>query len=99
MQYMNAVMVFARKEVYPDGLFLEAVIWQLPSPTADRPHGLKYRLHCGRGDICIVRYDNETGKGDHVHYGDEEQPYAFVSLERLVLDFYADFERLTGVEP
>ncbi|MGH8524670.1 MAG: toxin-antitoxin system TumE family protein, partial [Gammaproteobacteria bacterium] len=30
---------------------------------------LKYRLYCGRGGRCLVRYDNETGKGDHRHYG------------------------------
>ena len=55
-----------KKGNYPSGLIVEAVIWQLADPTADRPHGLKYRLYCGRGGECIVRYDNETGKGDHV---------------------------------
>jgi len=34
------------------------------------------RLFCGdAGGCCLVRYDNEQGKGDHVHYGDREQPY------------------------
>lgn len=70
MQYMNAIQIFAKKELYPSSLIVEAVIWQLPEPTADRPHGLKYSLYCGRDSACIVRYDNETGKGDHVHYGD-----------------------------
>ena len=40
------------------------VLWQLPKPTKDRPHGLKYRLYYGLADgTCVVRYDNETGKG------------------------------------
>jgi hypothetical protein len=43
-----------------------------------------------------VRYDNETGKGDHVHYGMAEHPYQFMSLDRLVTDFLSDVERLTG---
>jgi hypothetical protein len=99
MQYMNAIRVYAKKDIYPSGLIVEAVIWQLPEPTADRPHGLKYRLYCGRNGKCIVRYDNETSKGDHLHYGDMEQPYRFTSLGQLVRDFYADIERLTGERP
>jgi hypothetical protein len=99
MQYMDATLVYAKKEFYPSGLIVEAVIWQLPEPTTDRPHGLKYRLCCGRGGDCIVRYDNETGKGDHVHYGDTEHPYRSTSLGQLVRDFYADIERLTGERP
>jgi hypothetical protein len=99
MQYMDATLVFARKDIYPSGLIVEAVIWQLPEPSADRFHGLKYRLFCGRNDECVVRYDNETGKGDHVHYGDREQPYHFTTIGQLVRDFYTDIERLTGERP
>jgi hypothetical protein len=99
MQHMGATLVFAKKEIYPSGLIVEAVIWQLPEPTADRPHGLKYRLYCGRSGECVVRYDNETGKGDHVHYGDMEKPYSFSSVRHLVQDFYADIELLTGERP
>jgi uncharacterized protein YwbE len=96
---MGATLVLAKKEVYPSGLVVEAVIWQLPEKTADRPHGLKYRLYCGRTGKCIVRYDNETGKGDHVHYDNVEKPYLFLTLRQLVQDFYADIERLTGERP
>ncbi len=54
-------------------------------------------MYCGKEGRCILRYDNETGKGDHVHYGEEdERPYQFSSLERLIMDFYADIERLSG---
>jgi hypothetical protein len=99
MQYMNATLVFARKDSYQSGLIVEAVIWQLPAPTVERSHGLKYRFYCGRNGECIVRYDNETGKGDHVHYSKSEKPYHFRSLGQLVRDFYADIERLTGERP
>jgi hypothetical protein len=77
-------------------LLVEIVLWQLPAASAHRPHGLKYRLYCGRAGACVVRYDNETGKGDHRHCGAREEPYAFVSLERLLADFTADVARLTG---
>lgn len=75
---------------------VEMVIWQLPQPTSDRPHGIKYRLYCGQAGKCLVRYDNETGKGDHVHDGDDERPYLFVSLDQLISDFEADVLRLIG---
>lgn len=85
------------KEVLSDGRVIQRIVWQLPEPTPERPHGLKYRLYCGKEGRCIVRYDNETGKGDHVHYGEEnERSHGFISFERLILDFYADIERLSG---
>jgi hypothetical protein len=99
MQYMKAIRVYAKKEIYQSGLIVEAVIWQLPAATAERPHGLKYRLYCGRKGECIVRYDNESGKGDHIHYRDKEQSYSYLSLGQLVQDFFADIERLTGERP
>ncbi|WP_295583231.1 DUF6516 family protein [uncultured Lamprocystis sp.] len=75
---------------------VEMVVWALPTRTADRPHGLKYRLYCGLAGTCLVRYDNETGKGDHRHYGDREEPYRFLSVERLLADFRDDCARLAG---
>lgn len=58
-------------------------------------HLFKYRLYCGRGDKCLVRYDNERGKGDHRHVGEHEYPYVFIGLAALLEDFWNDIERLT----
>ena len=69
---MNARKLFYHKETRND-VILEMVIWLLPDKTDDRPHGLKYRFFCGTAEICFVRYDNETGKGDHRHYGGEPE--------------------------
>lgn len=85
-----------RKRVENEGIFVDIVVWQLPAPTDDRPHGLKYRLHCGRGAECVVRYDNETGKGDHRHYSQHEENYAFKDAAGLLRDFAQDVYRLTG---
>ena len=74
------------------------VIWQLPDRSMERPHGLKYRFFCGTKSNCLVRHDNETGKGDHSHYGDREEAYHFQSIERLVEDFRNDCVRLGGWE-
>ena len=70
------------------------VLWQLPEKTAGKPYGLKYRLYYGLADgTCLVRYDNETGKGDHRHRGDQEEPYKFKDVETLVADFLEDIEK------
>ena len=72
------------------------VIWRLPNTDSERPHGLKYRLFYGYPGQCLVRYDNERGKGDHRHENGREKPYTFISVEQLVQDFNADIERLRG---
>lgn len=95
---MKAKLIRSLKKIYPSGIVVEMVLWQLPAPTSDRPHGLKYRFYCGRLDgQCIVRYDNETGKGDHIHYGKNEQPYTFAGQDRLIADFLNDVIRLAEV--
>ena len=74
----------------------ELVIWQLPVGIKERPHGLKYRLWCGRAGSTVVRYDNETGKGDHRHVMEREEPYRFVSVAKLRRDFESDVRKYGG---
>ena len=92
---MKAQQLFRYKGRQGD-VIVEMVIWALPEKTADRPHGVKYRLYCGCNSNCVVRYDNETGKGDHRHYSQEEEPYTFESVARLIADFRFDCTRLTS---
>lgn len=93
---MHATLIFRRRELLPGGIVVDMTIWKLPAASADRPHGLKYRLQAHRRGKTIVRYDNETGKGDHRHLGRREFAYHFVSMEKLVEDFIEDVERLGG---
>lgn len=94
---MAATLVYEEKFVYPYGAVRQMVIWTLPQATPDRPHGLKYRLYYGDADgRCIVRYDNESGKSDHVHRGDREERYVFTSAEVLVADFLNDIDAERG---
>ena len=72
------------------------VVWQLEIPVTGSTHHYKYRLYYGYAGECLVRYDNESGKGDHVHYTSGETSYKFVSLGQLILDFQVDVERLSG---
>lgn len=93
---MKATLALRRRETLPGGVVIEMVIWQLPVSTAERPHGLKYRLQAHRGGRTLVRYDNEAGKGDHRHCGRRAERYVFAGMERLIEDFIADVERLGG---
>lgn len=76
-------------------LLVQMVLWQIPRPTKDRPHGLKYRLYLGRAGETLVRYDNEAGKGDHRHMGagEAQVPYEFRSVEKLLNDFRAECQQ------
>ncbi len=94
---MKARLLQKSKEEFAGDIIVETVVWELAEATADRPHRLKYRLYCGENGKCIVRYDNEQGKGDHRHYGTREEFYDYTSFSKLAEDFLADVERLTGV--
>jgi len=90
---MKAIRIFYDKAVLSDGFIVEMVIWQLPTSSTERPHGLKYRLYFGRDGQRMVGYDNERGKGDHKHILGVEKRYKFTTAEKLVADFLADIER------
>ncbi len=47
----------------------------------------------GVNGTCVVRYDNETGKGDHRHFSTRESRYTFETPEKLIADFQADIAR------
>jgi hypothetical protein len=92
--HMAARLLYREKYIYSDGAIREMVLWQLPNKTLDRPHGLKYRLYYGLGDgTSLVRFDNESGKGDHKHVGNQEESYRFIDVETLVADFLAEIEK------
>jgi len=70
------------------------VLWRSPRPNPERPHGFKFWLHYESADgRSVVRYDNETGKGDHRHVGGREERYHFRGVEVRVEDFLADIDR------
>ncbi len=55
-------------------------------------HVYKYRLALVSEGVCVLRYDNEAGKGDHKHIAGRELNYRFVDLATLQTDFWADVE-------
>lgn len=91
-----AVLIRYLKRSFLDGTIVEVKLWQVASPVRGSAHRLKYSLFFGRSGERLVGYDNEAGKGDHRHYGDREEPYAFTTPEQLVADFLADVRRVRG---
>jgi hypothetical protein len=87
---MRARLLFDRRVAVSEAAFAELVLWELPQPVRGSAHGYKYRLALVAHGVCVLRYDNEAGKGDHVHIGDRERSYSFVDPDRLVADFFAD---------
>lgn len=79
--------------VYSGTAFAELVLWRLPQPLAGSAHEFKYRLAYVVNAQCVVRYDNEAGKGDHRHFGAAQTGYAFSTPERLIADFQTDIAR------
>ena len=55
-------------------------------------HRFKYRLALVADSVCVLRYDNEAGKGDHRHIGRAENSYQFADPETLLADFWNDVE-------
>ncbi len=90
---MKAVPIIRRRVVTATNGFIEVVVWKLPNPLPPSEHGFKYRLAYVVNGECVLRYDNERGKGDHRHVGSQEFEYVFTNPDRLVQDFYADVER------
>ena len=83
-----------RRIEYSADRFAEIVIWKLDRPVPGSQHSYKYRLAYVVNEKCILRFDNESGKGDHRHIRDDESQYVFQSIESLLVDFQHEVRRL-----
>jgi hypothetical protein len=90
---MKAVELLCRRIAYAEDAFAELVLWRLSEPLTGSTHRYKYRLAYIVESVCVLRYDNESGKGGHRHYGATEKKYSFSTPERLIADFQRDIAR------
>lgn len=90
---MKAKELLRQRIVYGEHRFAELVLWELPKSVKASSHSFKYRLAYVVDQNCVLRYDNEAGKGDHCHVGGSERAYRFSTPEKLIADFLADIER------
>lgn len=89
---MQAQPLLNERHLIDADAFVELRVWRVPSPVRGSAHDLKYALALVVKGKCVLRYDNEAGKGDHRHIGDDETPYGFTTAEQLLRDFWADVD-------
>lgn len=87
---MDAELLFRKRIALLETAFVEMVVWKVTSPVRGCLHGFKYRLALVAEGTCVLRYDNESGKGDHKHIEEVEISYHFTDLESLQADFWQD---------
>lgn len=90
---MRATLLLRERIPFSEDSFAELVLWRLPRALPGSDHSYKYRLAFVREGVCVVRFDNESGKGDHRHLSGRESSYRFVSPEKLIEDFLREARR------
>lgn len=71
-----------------DHAFAELRVLLVPAAVRGSAHTFKYSLSLVVEGICILRFDNEAGKGDHYHLNGIELPYRFSTMPVLLKDFW-----------
>jgi len=84
MPNMGAETILNERRILSESTFVEMVVWRVPQPRR-YTHSLKYRLPLVVNAVCALRYDNESGKGDHRHTGDEEVEYTFTTRKPFLM--------------
>ena len=90
---MKAVELVRTRIAFSETAFAELVLWKVSEPVAGSTHEFKYRLAYVVDRVCVVRYDNEVGKGDHRHFSGKESAYTFKTADKLIADFQRDIAR------
>ncbi len=87
---VNAIEVDKRRLKLGDFAEADIAIFRVPEPVRGSVHYFKYRLALIVDGVCVMRYDNEAGKGDHRHVDDRQYDYVFSGVEALRRDFVLD---------
>lgn len=87
---MKAELLMRERLTLSSRAFVEIAIWRLAKPLSGSAHRYKYRLAYIVNSACVLRYDNETSKGDHKHLNEIDAPYDFTDLDTLQADFWTD---------
>ncbi len=96
---MKADLLLHERMVLSENAFADLVVWRVPRAAPGSAHTYKYRLAYVVSSKCLMRFDNEAGKGDHYHLGEDEVAYEFESLEKLLEDFWRLVDELGGSGP
>lgn len=90
---MTAKALLRRRVIVAADAFVEIVVSKVRASVSPSTHEFRYRLAYVVGGHCVLRYDNERGKGDHRHTETTEEPYNFSTPDQLMADFAADVVR------
>ncbi|CAK0776700.1 conserved hypothetical protein [Gammaproteobacteria bacterium] len=90
---MKAELITNFRNISDDGNGIEMVVWCVPTPVPPSQRGYKYRLVYVVDGKRVIGFDNERGKGDHKHVGEQEISYLFVNVDRLIDDFIQEVEQ------
>lgn len=90
---MRAELLLQERHQIAEAAFATIKIWRVAESVRGSRHDLKYSLAYVVSGVCVLRYDNEAGKGDHRHLGSLETPYAFSTPEALLADFWNDVDQ------
>ena len=88
-------LVFHDKKVLDNKHLMEIRIWKVKKDKYN-PEGFHYSLVLIRNNKRILGYDNHERKGHHKHVFDKESKYEFVSVDKLLKDFYDNLNRLVN---
>jgi hypothetical protein len=94
----KATLIVHERRIDASAGIMEIKVWRVPNPLRPSAHDYKYSLFYGRPGVRLVGFDNELGKGDHMHIAGAEKPYSFTSHDRLLADFFTEV-RKAGGEP
>ena len=90
---MQAKLITRFKNITPEGNIIELVVWRLAIPIPPCIHHYKYRAVFIVNGERVIGFDNERGKGDHIHCHGNEQPYQFTSIDQLIDDLITEVEQ------
>lgn len=94
---MSADLLIKKRDYFPnEDAFTSITVWAVDPSIRGSQHNYKYSLAYVVQGVCVMRYDNEAGKGDHKHIEDTELTVTFSGLDDLISQFFNDVNRIRG---
>ena len=86
---VKARLIQSDKLLFEDEAIRQIRIWLVPEPVSPATHRFKYSLVYVVQGVRVIGFDNERGRGDHLHLHGTETAYEFQSVANLLADFRA----------
>jgi hypothetical protein len=90
---MRAQILLDERIKQNDGSFAELRVVLVPEAVRGSAHTFKYSLSLVVDGKCVLRFDNEAGKGDHYHREGVELPYRFTTMPALLNEFWKQVDQ------